>query len=347
MNIDNYLNWIFTRFRSKNPSKFFASQDRSLQSEPIPTPAVVFHWGQNATVDYFFRQPTVLGHPIVHHVDIKPGELTSSDNPCQLWIVVRYLSDQLLERLLRHKRLGGRVVFFMDDDLPHNLFDGHLPLAYRRMLWQRFGRFLSQIEALADEIWVSTPVLAERYAHAQPRLIPVAGYETAAPKDLVSYFYHGSPSTHREEIKWLQSVVSRTQASCSNTLFMIVGDKQVRQLFGDIPRVLILHPIPWPTYRDALGALPHHIGLAPLKTTALNAHRSPTRFYDFTRLGAAGLFCDVPPYRGFVRNNVDGWLLPSEPTIWSNKIIELAQDADLRQQVLSAAQARISEEKTK
>lgn len=342
MNLENYLNWIFTRFRSQNPSKFFALPERSHPSESIPSPAVVFHWGESATMDYFFHQPTVLGCPIVGYVDTKQGVFAPEYDPNQILVVVRYLSDYLVALLEQHQRNGGRVAFFMDDDLPHNLFDSQLPRAYRNMLWHRFGRFLAQLEPLIDELWVSTPSLAARYAHAKPKVLTPSGYGVEDKPDLVSYFYHGNPSTHRQEIEWLHAVVANTQAQCENTLFMIMGDKQVRRLFSDVPRTIILHPMPWPTYRHTLSALPHHIGLAPLRPTKFNAHRSPTRFYDFTRLGAVGLFCDVPPYRGFVRNNVDGWLMPTVPTAWSDKIIELAQDKALRKRVLNAAQTRVT-----
>lgn len=339
MLINNPLDWFKTRLRSNRPESLFKKNDALIDQS---SSAVVFHWGDSATVDYFFRQPTVLGYPIISHVDTKQGVFEPVYDANQLLVVVRYLSERLLPLLEQHKRNGGKVVFFMDDDLPHNLFDAQLPRAYRSMLWHRFGRFLTQLEPLIDALWVSTPALAARYAHAQPIVLTPSGYGAEANTDLVSYFYHGNPSTHRQEIEWLHAVVANTQAQCADTLFMIMGDRQVRRLFSDVPRTIILHPMPWPTYRDTLSALPHHIGLAPLRPTKFNAHRSPTRFFDFARLGAVGLFCDVPPYRGFVRDGIDGWLLPSEPTTWSDKIIELTEDVDLRKRVLSAAQTRVA-----
>lgn len=334
----NPFNWLSARLISHRHVTLFKKNELLAEQD---TTAVVFHWGDSATVDYFFHRPTVLGYHIISRVDTKLGVFATEYHPSQVLIVVRYLSEHLLQRLEQHKRKGGRVVFFMDDDLPHNLFDSHLPRAYRNMLMLRFGRFLPQIKKLTDELWVSTPTLAARYASAEPRLVPASGLPTPNSRDFVSYFYHGNPSTHREEIKWLQTVVTQVQAECADSLFMIVGDRQVRQLFGTIPRTIILHPMAWPTYRDTLGALPHHIGLAPLLKNKFNAHRSPTRFYDFTRLGAVGLFCDVQPYRGFIRDGVDGWLLPGDPLIWSDKIIELSLDVEERQRVLNAAQTRI------
>ena len=60
--------------------------------------------------------------------------------------------------------------------------------------------------------------------------------------------------------------------------------------------------------------------LAPLSDTAVNAARAPVKAFDAARLGAAGLYADAAPYRGFVRAGVDGLLLPMDPEAWAAAI---------------------------
>lgn len=316
----------------------------TLQSAPPESVhasgVLVLHWGESATLDHYFRRPQVLGLPIVGYIDLARGESLPEIGSDVLLLIVRYTSDQALPGLELHRRRGGRIALFMDDDLPGNIFDTSLPLAYRRTIWQRFGRHQKSLEALCSELWVSTPALAHRYAHAAPRVVVPHGIPSSTARDCVSYFYHGSPSTHREDIDWLRAVVEQTQARDESLLFMVIGDRQVKALFADLPRCLILHSMPWPTYRDMLPAFPHHIGLAPLRPTDFNATRSPTRFFDFTRLGAAGIYSDAEPYRSFIRDGKDGCLLSDDPLRWSDKIIEWAQRPELRARIVAEARNR-------
>ncbi|OYY73976.1 MAG: hypothetical protein B7Y40_06890 [Gammaproteobacteria bacterium 28-57-27] len=331
--------WWWARLRTNRAAAPFAAL--AARGSAHSAGVLVVHWGETPSVDYYFRRAQVAGFPVLGFVDISRGESLPHLGVDTLVVIVRYVSASILAALDAHRQHGGRVALFMDDDLPRSQFDLSLPQAYRHMLWERFGCHLSSLEHLCDELWVSTPTLAERYAYTCPRLIEPVACPAVSARGLVTYFYHGSPSTHRDDIEWLRAVVELTQARSDKTLFMVIGDRQVRRLFADLPRILILHPMPWPTYRDALPSLPHHIGLAPLLATDFNHTRSPTRFYDFTRLGAVGLYSDVEPYRGFVHHAKDGWLLPNDPLVWSSRIIDLVEQLEVRGRVLLLARDRL------
>ncbi|MEW5838756.1 MAG: glycosyltransferase family 1 protein [Pseudomonadota bacterium] len=336
------LRWWLALRASGLAKDFFASPRAHPGFSPGTCSGVlVAHWGESPSLDYYFRQPQVAGLPVLGFVDAARGESLPRARTDLCVVVLRYVSAPLLRELERHVDAGGRVVFFMDDDLPRNLMDSSLPWAYRSLLWERFGRHLAALETLCAELWVSTPTLAERYVHAPVRVIPPGSGRCDTPLDSpLVYFYHGSPSTHRREIEWLRAVVEQTQSQSDRLVFMAIGDRQVRRLFADLPRVLLLHAMPWLTYRDVLPSLPHHVGLAPLLATDFNATRSVTRFYDFVRLDAVGLYSAVEPYQGFVRHDEDGWLLPNEPHLWSEKIIELSQNPGHRLRATQMARAR-------
>jgi hypothetical protein len=74
----------------------------------------------------------------------------------------------------------------------------------------------------------------------------------------------------------------------------------------------------------------------------VNAARAPVKAFDAARLGAAGLYADTPPFRGFVRDGQDGLLLPMEPAAWASAIRGLAADPARRLALATAARARLA-----
>ena len=64
------------------------------------------------------------------------------------------------------------------------------------------------------------------------------------------------------------------------------------------------------------------------------------KFIDYARQGALGLYSRVPPYEGFVRDGIDGVLLPNEPEAWVDAIVQWAGDPAGRAARAAAARAR-------
>jgi hypothetical protein len=58
---------------------------------------------------------------------------------------------------------------------------------------------------------------------------------------------------------------------------------------------------------------------------------------------AEQIYTDVEPYRGFIRNGIDGVLLDNDPGLWARTIMELAADTPRRRQMAAAARQRASE----
>jgi hypothetical protein len=68
------------------------------------------------------------------------------------------------------------------------------------------------------------------------------------------------------------------------------------------------------------------------------------KFYDYARMGAAGVYTDAAPYRGFVRDGVDGLLLPNEPARWVEALAALAApDGALLARLKRGVEERIRE----
>jgi glycosyltransferase involved in cell wall biosynthesis len=72
------------------------------------------------------------------------------------------------------------------------------------------------------------------------------------------------------------------------------------------------------------------VGLAPCFDTEFNRARSHSRVFDITRLGAAGIYANVTPYREKVINSQTGYLCENEPDNWVEVLKRLLNDEDLR-----------------
>jgi len=253
-------------------------------------------------------------------------------------VVIRYLPAAWDGLLARARRDGKPVAYFMDDDLLDRAAHAGLPLRYRFKIERLACLRRRAIEHLCSEFWVSTPYLAGKYAALQPMLV-----EAAAPPSspLVSVSYHGTAS-HAGEQAWLHALVTQLQSRCDRTHFSIVGDGRINRQFRALPRVTVLHPMSWPAYLAYTATYRCDIALAPLLPGNFNAARGATKFLDFARMGAAGIYADVAPYRGHVRHGIDGLLLPMQPDAWLAAIIDLVQDEARRRQLAAAARARIA-----
>ena len=73
------------------------------------------------------------------------------------------------------------------------------------------------------------------------------------------------------------------------------------------------------------------IVLNPILRSEFNYLRSPTKFFDTTRLGAVVLYSDTLPYSSFINNNYDGILLKNDLDLWSQNIYDILENKNKRQ----------------
>lgn len=298
--------------------------------------------GPSASVSYFilpFLKKYASTWSLVSAEDLRKraGSLHAFD----ALIVVRYLPSSAIRELRRFKTCGGEIVYFMDDDL----FDANvlkeLPTDYAKKIAKTALRMRKYIDLLAVEYLVSTEYLARKYVGKPVRVLPIGLSNTEAVSLLPSLrvFYHGSAS-HEREMDWLVDVVAGVQARTDGVHFEFIGDIRVNRRFRHFPRVTILHPMSWKNYLSYTSSTAQHVGLAPLLPSQFNAGRGPTKFLDFSRMGAVGLYSDVDPYRGFIGNNVDGVLLPNDKDAWIDAIVQLAANPTLRDTLAMQARRR-------
>ncbi len=70
------------------------------------------------------------------------------------------------------------------------------------------------------------------------------------------------------------------------------------------------------SYRALLQKVKPDLAIVPLPEDHFSCYKSVVKFAEFGAHGAAGIFSDVEPYKGFVRHGEDGWLSGNSPDEW-------------------------------
>ena len=247
-----------------------------------------------------------------------------------LIVVVRYAPKKWLLWLKRRKDILAGIALLIDDDMPTALRAPELPFRYAMKTTLRYARTRRLLGQLCNEVWVSTPELARRYTRFSPRLLVPNYVESKwAGEEKAVYFYHGTWA-HRREIEWLVPVVRQVQETIPDSWFEIMGTDRVRRLYRGIPRVRVVHPMPWKDYLAYAGTVKYQVGLAPCFDTEFNQARSHSKMFDITRVGAAGIYSNLTPYREKVIHGETGYLCANEPDKWVAALTKLLNDNDLR-----------------
>jgi glycosyltransferase involved in cell wall biosynthesis/prefoldin subunit 5 len=96
-------------------------------------------------------------------------------------------------------------------------------------------------------------------------------------------------------------------------------------------------------YRDFAGYFQQQsadIFIAPLEMNEFNRCKSAIKFFEYSALGAPGVFSDIDPYRQVVEHGVNGYLAAS-PQDWVQSLQRLIEDAGERARLAWQAQESI------
>jgi hypothetical protein len=308
---------------------------------------LILQRGDNPSTDYYLR-PRLQGETapaVIVDIDSDPAACAVLAEAQSLMVVVcRYITGPWLSALEAAWPRIARAAFFADDDLPAVMADASLPLAVRGKVARHYGRHALRLSALCGEVWLSTPVLASRYPQAAATVLPPlpeADYRAPAADAPPVAAYHATDVHGRERLFAIEVARSLMQIAPSVVIEM-TGDAALSRRCTGMANVRIVGQAPWPAYRDGLGQAPAALSLAPLTASAVNAARAPVKAFDAARMGAAGLYADAAPYRGFVRDGEDGLLLPMQPLAWAQAIAALAVDPSRRLALAASARTRFA-----
>ena len=306
----------------------------------------LLHQGGGSTIDHFLRGPLEANGVRLLLIDSEQGhsdQLLLELAGCRLIVAVRYLPRPWVAPLARLRQGGATVAYLMDDDLLDPSIHTLLPRAYRRRLWERVTRLHRRLPRLVDRLWVTSEPLAHKYRQLGAELLPLSPHPdllTVRPRLQLAYL---GTSVHEAEFLWLLPLLATLQQRHQHTHVELFGDLALNRHFRHLPRTRILHPMRWDNYLAETGYGRIDLLLTPLLAVPFNAAKAPVKVIDAARCGAAGLYSDRAPYRGFVHHGVDGLLLDDEPSSWLAAIERLIADPEERGRLAEAGRRRALE----
>lgn len=248
-------------------------------------------------------------------------------------------------------RLGIPLVYDLDD----NLYD--LDPRAEDGKYQPLLDIVHTFVERADNIWASTPVLAQRLREVGARDVQVQRNQLdpalwrpamgtlreSAPGNTVRIVYMGT-RTHGEDFALIEPALRALKKRHGAAIdIMLVGvranDDDESYLDSLAPSAVVGASYPafvtWLTQQQ-----PFDIGLSPLKENAFNRCKSEIKVLDYAALGAVPVVSDIAPYRDMIRDGIDGFLVPDDPDHWFDVLDRLVGDPALCRRIASAAHAR-------
>ncbi|WP_091871623.1 glycosyltransferase family 1 protein [Butyrivibrio sp. INlla16] len=232
-------------------------------------------------------------------------------------------------------KAGRKTILYLDDDL-YGIYKGTV-----------YGDALLKCLSNCDILWASNPHIYDKYKELAPNIAFVEG-KVFDPIDKIGdisdvldkyvILYAGSPS-HRDTIQNL--IVPALNKVYDNykefsAVFMGFDEGTLSGCKFD------KEYIPWTTdmneYRDIIQSKGCHIGLAVIKDDEFGNCKYYNKYLEYSRMGIAGIYSDVIPYRLVVHNDENGIIVKNTPDSWAESILKLLQNEDDRRNIILNSQ---------
>ena len=261
-------------------------------------------------------------------------------------VLIRYIPFNIFLYLIYLKRKSKKIILLLDDNLLDINIFSELPFLYKLKIFFNIYCYKFFFSLFINEVWVTNKLLAEKIKikistnQIKVKLLELNPKQHPLKKKLFKIAYLGT-SSHTKEFKWLKILFERIQKNRNDCLFEIYVNKKWRNYFRSIPRIKMIYPMDWETfYLDtSLGKV--DIVLNPIINSNFNNFRSPTKFFDTTRLKAVGIYSNTKPYSDFINNKQDGILLDNKVDSWVDAISFLLDNKDLRRSLYLNALKRV------
>lgn len=312
----------------------------------------------------YIRLLRPLGHPTVRERIALTSGPDLPDEPVDMVVIDRLWRDDLTPAIqadlfdrLRKRRLP--YVHALDD----NLLDlGTVPgePAYPNPMQRNLVR---EFIRNAAGVIVSTPAIAGRIARMNDRIVMLPNQldETLygevpprRPDGKVTVFGYMGTFTHLGDllsiIGPLRELLRTRQGAVRLELVGIAGAGELKGLFDGLPVVVRHVPGSAARYPEFVGWMKDELhwdaGIAPLRDTHFNRHKSDIKFLDYGMLGIPGVFSAVDSYRATVRDGIDGLLAANTTAHWTVGLRRMVDEPDLRRRMAVAVRDRVWSERT-
>ena len=270
---------------------------------------------------------------------INPRDINKSGiNNFNTIILVRYIPFNILLNLIYLKRNSKKIILLLDDNLLDLNIFSELPLLYKLKIFLNIYSYKFFFSLFINEIWVSNRSLGEKVKQniskkeINIKLLKLNHKQTYPLKKFYKIAYLGT-SSHTKELRWLKILFEKIQQHREDCLIEIYVNKKWRNYFRSVPRMKISYPLDWETFFVDTSINKADIVVNPIFKSNFNDYRSPTKFFDITRLEAVGIYSNESPFAQFINNNHDGILLDNNIDDWLQKITFLLDNSIEREKL--------------
>jgi glycosyltransferase involved in cell wall biosynthesis len=207
----------------------------------------------------------------------------------------------------------------------------------------------------AHAVVVSTPYLAEKYRLLNPAVYLLPNYID------FHLFYRTVPRRQRDTI-----TIGLLGTSIQSPNFDLV-DASLRSLCGKYKDRIKIYFIGWAPpkgwenhpntefipvigeyeeYASRLRQMQWNIALVPLAADEFNRSKSPIKWLEYSSVGMATIFSDVPIYSQVVKHGENGLLASDSSAAWTEAITSLIEDPAYRYSIATTAQDQVRRDYT-
>lgn len=228
-------------------------------------------------------------------------------------VMQRQIYEHQVDAIRRYQRYAGAFRIFELDDL---ITDMPVRSALRPFMPEDVGHWLREALAICDRFIVSTPGLAEAYAHLHPDIRVVHNYldgtrwrglkplRGASRKPRVGW---AGGNSHSGDLDVIVEVVKALADEVEWVFFGMCTD-EIRPYIHEYHAGVELDP-----YSAKLASLNLDLALAPLEQHPFNECKSHLKLLEYGILGYPVIATDIRPYQGDypvvrIQNRVEDWV---------------------------------------
>lgn len=242
---------------------------------------------------------------------------------CDSVVCVRGSEADTLRILKAAKALGKYLVYFLDDDLLNIPADIDEKIDH----YFYFPTTRANLRAcigLCDALWSHNPMILQLYGEltAGKKVCTDMCFELQQPcekeSDTFNVLFAGS-TTHQKMVdEYILPAVKRLSREFEReATFTFIGP-QLNHRAKNIKNYPYFDH--YDEYNRFLHAKPYHLGLAAVTDREFDRCKYFVKFFDYSNLGAAGLYSDAMPYTMVVQDGANGFLTKNTAEDWYRKI---------------------------
>jgi len=242
------------------------------------------------------------------------------------------------------RELGRKVLGYWDDNL---LAIPEYSLSYPYFSSTEVKKSLVKLVRTCDAFFTPNQKLARELAGIrgdEVKVLPVPlGMESISPPHPPSrgtprVGYAGGIDHAKLVDSFLVPVLIATAAAGLDFKLHFFGAKP--NYLGEIRSVETKYTPHTLDYRRYLATAAHlrwDIGLAPQWQHEFTTYKFYNKLLEYTQIGCAGIYTRIEPYTLVIQDGITGLLVPNEINAWTDAIIRLIKDPELRHKIATNA----------